>query len=330
MGKLRHEAFFVVMLLFNRFSYSGPDLSSLQRKHTSGMEAWTLCCRVKTGLENQRYYALFFLTGKLLFLNGNYVHYSMLSLPAGTYQHESATVLPPFGKVKHDYTSLNEEMGGHRIRKENNRTTLSIFTSFKKLRQWFIVGPGGNFFSFSDVIGDNYEKRKFDWYILPRCSVTVVTEKGDTLFGSGHFQQFWGEEGGANCDWLVLHTDQGNDLTIARFPEEKKNISWLPGDYIFLSEADGSSRKITAYDIVKKALWTSAKTNRKYPLGYRIRAPQDSIDLSVTALKSDQTRKIAGKEYWYGFGKVTGTIGGRKQTGWGYLAPLGRQVRKQH
>lgn len=316
-----------ILLIFGAyaaFTDAGDRLSGMQRKHDAKIEAWTLCCRLKNRSSNDRYYALFFLSGKLLFLKGNYAHYSALSLPGGKYRHESSTILPPLKKVRHDYTTLDEKMGGHSIRKGNRADSLSVCTKFKRLRQCFSISVRKPFFSFREVMGHRYDRRKFDWYILPRCSITVCTQSGDTLHGNGHFQQFWGDEGGANCDWLVLHTGQGYDLTIAHFPEDKKKTTWLPGDYIFLSATDSISRTITAFDIVASEWWTSGTSKKRYPLHFLVHAPQDSIELSVTALKSDQTRTIAGKEYWYGFGKVTGTIRGMPQNGWGYLAPLGR------
>lgn len=284
-----------------------------------------MCSRVTNGSGKELYCALFFLSGKLLLLSGNFVHYSLLELPATSYTHESCTAVPPFKKVRHNRSSLDEYIGGHSLRRTSESDGLTMQTDFSKLHATFHSVPEKNCIFFRDVIGGNFDKRKFDWYLQPRCSVTVCLSenKADTLFGNGHFQQFWGDNGEANCDWIVLHLQSGYDMVIARFPEDKKKRAWLPGDYILLSGADGETRKITGFSMSVTDWWKSVETKKKYPLTYAVTASQQNIALTVKALKPDQKKNIAGKEFWYGFGSVTGSIDGADQRGWAYLAPLG-------
>jgi len=305
-------------------SQSLPSCTPQQHKHVAKIEVWSLCAKVTDNSGSDLYYALFFLSGKMFMLSGNFAHYSKLSVPSHEYTHESSTAVPPFQKVRHDKSSLDEYIGGHSIRKDPASDTFSIIADFKRLRSRFRVIPKKPCISFNDIIGDNYEKRKFDWYLVPRCSVTVVekTDSTDTLCGNGHFQQFWGKEGGANCDWMVLHLQSGYDMAIAHFPEDGKKRPWLPDDYIMISMPDGSTEKITAPTIMPTDPWCSAASGKHYPLSFSISADRHAINISIRALKAKQVKDIGGKEFWFGFGTVEGTLDGELQKGWAYIAPL--------
>jgi predicted secreted hydrolase len=71
--------------------------------------------------------------------------------------------------------------------------------------------------------------------------------------------------------------------------------------------------------------WNSASSEKQYPLRYSVVSPDYAIDISLAAFTENQTKKIIGREFWYGFGSVTGSINGQEQHGWAYLAPLGRK-----
>ena len=314
----------LLQILSGSFPAGASSLRGMQRKHRSPVEAWSLCTRVTDGKGTESFYALFFLSGRLFMLSGNYAHYSSLALPSKEYGHESATAIPPLKKVKHSSTCLNERIGGHTIKGCRTADTVTIGTDFKQLQSFFTVVPGKPACTFKDVMGLAYDKRRFDWYLLPRCSVTVRKKTGaGVLRGTGHFQQFWGERGEANCDWIVAHARSGYDLVIARFPDDRKRLPWLPGDYILLSKPDGTADKITAFTLSVEKWWSSPASEKQYPLHYTVVSRGHGIDISLAAFTENQTKKIAGQEFWYGFGSMTGTIDGQEQHGWAYLAPLG-------
>ena len=96
-----------------------------------------------------------------------------------------------------------------------------------------------------------------------------------------------------------------------------------PPPHVIILNKDGSIKKITQFDLIMDNWWKSESSNKKYPLSYTVVVPPYSIDLAIKAFKEDQVKKIAGKEYWYGFGSVTGTIQDAPQNGWAYISPLG-------
>ncbi|MBN1307391.1 MAG: hypothetical protein JXA18_05705 [Chitinispirillaceae bacterium] len=306
-------------------SPSAVPLSELQRKHATTTESWSLYTKVKSRSGNEQYIALFFLCGKFMLFSGNYIHYSRLTLPSKEYCHESSTIIPPFGTIEHDYSALNEKIGGNAITAETTSSRISITADFSRLKGSFYLSQKKQQVTFRDVLKSDYDKRRFDWYILPRCGVTMYTAGAnpDTLFGNGHFHQFWGKGGESNCDWIVAHTESGYDMIIANFPEEKQHLSWLPGNYIMVSRPDGSLKKITRFKLTLHRWWKSELSNNKYPLSYTVVAPHYPMTLAITAFKKNQIKKISGKEYWYGFGSVTGTIHDEPQHGWAYISPLG-------
>ena len=323
---LRIAVLTVLLIVSGAFPESFRPLRELQRKHEAAVEAWSLCANVTDGKGTDLFYALFFLSGKFFLVSGNFAHYSMLALPSNDYTHESSTAVPPFKKVRHSYTSLDEKIGGHGIRGSAGADTITIETGFKKLQSRFTVVPRKPPWTFREIIGANYAKRQFDWYLLPRCSVTVASNRpGAPRFsGHGHFQQFWGEKGEANCDWIVLHTATGYEMIIAHFPDDRKSLPYLPGDYILVSRPDGTSGKITGFSFSMDKWWSGSASGRQYPLDYSVVTPDSTVNVTVAAFTAKQTKKIAGREYWYGFGSVSGTIDGEEQRGWAYMAPLGK------
>ena len=66
-------------------------------------------------------------------------------------------------------------------------------------------------------------------------------------------------------------------------------------------------------------------SNKKYPLEYSVVVRKYSMNLEIRAFSGKQIKKIAGKEYWIGFGDVTGTIAEKSQNGWAYISPLGSE-----
>ena len=321
--------FFLFAVILPHVSVKGDDagsaLSEMQRKHKTKIEVWSLCTKLKNGSGNEFYFAVYFLSGKFILFSGNYVHYCALKMPMKEYTHQSSAVIAPFGKIKHDYATLDENIGGNTISNDTPLKTICITADFSRLKGTFYLSPEKRHLTFKDVIGKNYGRRKFDWYMLPRCGVKALMTGSaqDTLYGNGHFQQFWGKNGEGNCDWFTVHTESDYDLIIAVFPESKKNLPWLPGDYVMISRPDGTMRKSTAFEYKILEWWTNKRSNKKYPISVQIVIPEEKTDLIIKALKEDQVKEIAGKEYWYGFGSLEGTLNNEKQIGWAFLSPLG-------
>jgi hypothetical protein len=292
-------------------------------KHKAKIEVWSLCTRVENSGGNTRYCALFFLSGKLFMVSGNFVHYGMLEYPSLEYTHENQTLVPPLKKVHHDFVKLDEHLGNNSLTSDTVSGVITMGAEFERLKAQFTITSRKPKVTFREIIGSGYVKRKFDWYLLPRCRVTMITGEGDaadTLTGTGHFQQFWGKTGGADCDWIVVHTRGGYDLIITRFTREAKKQPWVPGDYLFMSEPDGSVRKLETFTISVTDQWEST-TGKRFPTGFSVGAQPQGIELTIKALTPDQSTTVAGKEYWYGFGSVQGTIRGENQEGWAYSAP---------
>ncbi len=316
----------MLLLMVGAVTVSGkkPAGTDDVHKHQAKIEAWTLCTRVESSGGNTRYCALFFLSGKLFMVSGNYIHYGMLEYPSLEYTHENQTLVPPLKKVHHDFVKLDEHLGNNSLTRDSVPGVITMATEFERLKAEFTITSRKPKVTFREIIGSGYAKRKFDWYLLPRCRVTMITGEGgdadDTLTGTGHFQQFWGKTGGANCDWVVVHTRGGYDLIITRFTGGENKRPWLPGDYLFISEPDGSVRKLETFTFRVTDQWEST-TGKRFPTGFFVRAQSQGIELTIKALTPDQSTTVAGKEYWYGFGSVQGTIGGENQEGWAYIAP---------
>lgn len=70
--------------------------------------------------------------------------------------------------------------------------------------------------------------------------------------------------------------------------------------------------------------WVSTKTSASYPLSWQIEIPAKKIKLQVEPLIKNQEMIFGTLNYWEGPLKVSGSFGGKKVTGQGFLELVGR------
>jgi predicted secreted hydrolase len=127
-------------------------------------------------------------------------------------------------------------------------------------------------------------------------------------------------------DWFSLQlTDAGGEpweLMLYRIRREDGTASpTSEGSWV---TPDGGSRRIAWEETEVEILdhWTSPATGTVYPSGWRIRVPDEGLDLTVRPLLRDQELDLAIR-YWEGAVAVEGTKGGEAVTGRGYVELTG-------
>ncbi len=154
----------------------------------------------------------------------------------------------------------------------------------------------------------------------PRLSVTG-TSWFDQEFGSNQLA-----EDQAGWDWFSVHLTDGRDLMIYRLRLKDGTVE--PASSGTLVEPDGSTRHLTLSSFTLEALdhWESPRTGARYPVRWRLKVPDSSIDLTLEPLLLDQelvTEGSTGVVYWEGAVSGTGRSRGEPVLGTGYVEMTG-------
>jgi predicted secreted hydrolase len=121
-------------------------------------------------------------------------------------------------------------------------------------------------------------------------------------------------------NWFSVQLKNNIEMVCFEYFGAKKN-STLAG----ISYANGQSENFSQViftPLGKK--WTSRKTGAGYPLSWLIEIPAKKIKLKVEPLIKDQEIMFGTLNYWEGPLAVTGSFGGKKVAGRGFLELVGR------
>jgi predicted secreted hydrolase len=172
-----------------------------------------------------------------------------------------------------------------------------------------------------------------DSYYYSRTRLTVqgtLTDHGvaKPVTGTAWFDKQWGDfisVKGSGWDWYALQLDDGAEIMIfdVRSPNGQRAI--LYGSYV---DAAGGVTDIRPDEMSVEATgeWRSPHSGATYPSGWRVRLPQQRLDLVVSPLLDDQeldTGATTGLFYWEGAVGISGTRAGRPVGGRGYVELTG-------
>jgi predicted secreted hydrolase len=171
------------------------------------------------------------------------------------------------------------------------------------------------------------------WYLsLPRLETRgTLTVAGESFRVAG---ETWMDHefftGGlapkqVGWDWFSARFQDGRDLMLYRLRRRDGTTDFLSGTVV---AADGTSWR--AVDVRGAALepierWHSSSSGVVYPVGWRLRLPAESLDLSVTTPLPGQEVRTGGPtfDYWEGLVDYRGTWEGAETRGEGYLEMTG-------
>ncbi|MGH8495418.1 MAG: lipocalin-like domain-containing protein [Gammaproteobacteria bacterium] len=123
-------------------------------------------------------------------------------------------------------------------------------------------------------------------------------------------------------DWFALQLDDGTDIMFYRLRRKDGDVD--PFSAGSLVAADGSRRALGAHDVTieSSGSWTSPDSGVTYPMGWRLRLPNESIVLDVQPYVEAQEMDLSVR-YWEGAVRVAGGNGGKAATGEGYVELAG-------
>jgi predicted secreted hydrolase len=167
------------------------------------------------------------------------------------------------------------------------------------------------------------------YYSVPRLAAEgAVTVEGESfeVTGLAWLDREWStsslEPGIAGWDWFALHLSDGSSLMFYRLRSVNGTASPYSGGT--LVAADGERLRLAASDVELTALdhWTSASTDVRYPIAWRLAAPKLGITLELRPYLENQEIDLSVR-YWEGAMHAEGRGPSGPLTAQGYLELAG-------
>lgn len=154
----------------------------------------------------------------------------------------------------------------------------------------------------------------------PRLSVDGTIEIDGTnidIDGNAWFDHEWGSsqlgDGIAGWDWFSLRLSDGRDLMVYQLRRDDGSIDPFSSGTVVAPNGAGTRLRRNDFEIEALALWTSPATGGRYPVRWRVRAPEHGIDLEVVGLVPSAEldgSATTGVVYWEGPVEATGSSSG--------------------
>lgn len=166
------------------------------------------------------------------------------------------------------------------------------------------------------------------YYSVPRLQTAGTVRIGDdehTVQGLSWLDREWSSSAlgprQAGWDWFALQLDDGSDLMYYQLRlQDGGRDEYSAGT---LATAEGEVRRLARDDVDIAVLdyWDSPRGGR-YPHEWRLKVPREELDLQIVPAMADQELATFVR-YWEGAVDVSGTRGGERVTGRGYVELTG-------
>ena len=122
--------------------------------------------------------------------------------------------------------------------------------------------------------------------------------------------------------WFGINLKNGDALSVWSFFDPKIGRQRQFADIL---HQDGSHSTVVAHATPTGKAWKSPKTNKEYPLNWRLDIPQLHTRLLISSVVNDQeiSTPVLGGGYYQGVSNVSGIYQGRKTAGVARLELLG-------
>lgn len=157
------------------------------------------------------------------------------------------------------------------------------------------------------------------YYSFTRLPTRGELRIGDSVYrvhGDSWLDREWSssalDRNQVGWDWFALQLDDGRDLMYYRLRDRQGYAD--PFSSGSLVDRDGTVHSLSPAQVQLTPLrYWQADDGARYPVGWRLQAPEYGLDLEVNALLDDQVMDLSVR-YWEGAVEVSGTQRGR-----GYL-----------
>ena len=180
---------------------------------------------------------------------------------------------------------------------------------------WLSFGP----------VGDSY------YYSRTRMEVEGSLQDGGVaqrVTGLAWMDHQWGDfilVNGGGWDWYSIQLDDGTEVMVTVLRDQPGNVAGTYGSYV---GEDGRvvNLKAGGVEIETTGRWSSPRSGATYPSGWRLRLPDQGLDLALEPVLRDQelnTTSSTGVSYWEGEVRVFGSRAGAPVSGEGYVELTG-------
>lgn len=167
------------------------------------------------------------------------------------------------------------------------------------------------------------------YYSLTRLAARGTVRAGDgrhAVEGLAWMDREWSTsalgEDQTGWDWFSLQLDDGRELMYYQLRRRDGSVD--PHSAGTLVGADGIAQRLSSRDVEIAVLdtWASPRDGARYPSGWRVRVPDEALDLEVRPHLGDQEMDLSVR-YWEGAARVSGKAGRRSVAGHGYVELTG-------
>lgn len=116
-------------------------------------------------------------------------------------------------------------------------------------------------------------------------------------------------------DWFSINGDDGTDWIFLIFHDMKSKKTL--GRYAILYEQGKKPRVFQDFEAVPVRFWESGRTHITYPVGWILKIPAISAEITINPVSDDQEIPVLGfmRAVWEGAATASGTVGKRQFSG---------------
>lgn len=170
------------------------------------------------------------------------------------------------------------------------------------------------------------------YYSIPKLTVDgniVIAGQDISVNGAAWFDREWStsvlERGQIGWDWFGLHIADDMELMFYQIRQANGTYARESHGVLLLDNGEHQIKLGSEVKLTPLAYWTSKNTRARYPVKWRLEAPQQSLDIVIAAKFNDQQWDGAFV-YWEGSVTTSGTYQGRRINGEGFLEMTGYDV----
>jgi predicted secreted hydrolase len=234
------------------------------------------------------------------------------------------------GASQIDYHVWNEnwearlEYGRHRLQARDPRFAIDLLLSEDRLA----VLHGLRGYSRKGASPGNAS----EYYSLTRMptegAITVGSERykvGGLSWMDHEFGTTFLEKSQQGWDWFSIQLEDGTDLMVFQLRGTDGSIDVQSSGTVVPASGPPHHLDHGDFSLAPGRRWTSAASGAAYPVEWKVRLPQQALDLSVVPVLDAQELigSRTGVTYWEGAVDVKGSSGGRPLAGRGYLEMTG-------
>lgn len=215
-------------------------------------------------------------------------------------------------EIKNSYTNcIIEKTGGLNYHLKNEDIDLKLISTKKPL----LEGGKG--------VLDLHSKTSY-YYSLTNLKTEGkirIKDKWINVNGKSWMDHQWADTSYSKdrWDWFSVQLDNDTEIICCAYDDSKVKTY-----FVGVSYPDNRQEHYKEIEIIPlEKYWISPKSKARYPLSWKIKIPKKNIELNLTAKNYNQEMLFGSINYWEGPAMVSGSFGGKKVNGNGFMELVG-------